>query len=753
MSATAARVEAPFASGATPAEQAESRPDDLTSFLLRLATFIALAAFALGHWVGVITGPPLGRTVGLLAVCGAAGVGLWATRDLPLWPGRAARVLIVFALAVLALMVTGLHVHYLKPARWDNLGNGLHHGLLLAQSAIYPYDGRDQWLRLTLMLAGPAFLVPATALAFWPGKSQGMRRGVALVILIGLFGLALAERAPSSQIGRGFALLLLIAAWLWLPRLNTKDMGAAAVAVIAAAVLALPVAAGLDGSGSWIDYRHWHVLSNSRGVGFQWNHSYGPIDWPRRGTTLLYVKADRPYYWKAEVLDSFNGRTWLRTGANASVSASSELPIYENPKWVKKIHVDVAALRGDLVVGAGTPRLVAGGAGDATLNGDGTVLALDHPLRDGESYDITTYLPQPSPQEMRKATPNYEGYFGMYTKLFLPAPGAGPTGREMIDPGLWGNPVTGDPVAPKLIESSPYAGMYRLANRLTAGDTEVYAAVKHIQDYLLSARFAYDEHPALRRYPLESFVMKDRIGYCQQFSGAMALMLRMKGIPARVVSGFAPGSPLPDVPGVYRVRDYDAHSWVEVYFSGIGWVTFDPTPSASPASSQSDDRFGAAGGRGPTPRGLGQVQGNDPVVSGGSLGLAADRSSAFKWWMVPAGLAAIAALALAGVQLMRARRRRREADPAEVAVDHLRDALLRVGSPVVPGATLSLLEEVLRRRAGPRAANYARLLREHRYGAGHQPLPGRSDRRALRRALARTTSPMGRLRLWRALLF
>ena len=59
-------------------------------------------------------------------------------------------------------------------------------------------------------------------------------------------------------------------------------------------------------------------------------------------------------------------------------------------------------------------------------------------------------------------------------------------------------------------------------------------------------------------------------------------MLRMLGIPARVVSGFAPGARDAES-GAYEVRDFDAHSWVEVYFRGIGWVTFDPTPGVAPA--------------------------------------------------------------------------------------------------------------------------------------------------------------------------
>ena len=97
--------------------------------------------------------------------------------------------------------------------------------------------------------------------------------------------------------------------------------------------------------------------------------------------------------------------------------------------------------------------------------------------------------------------------------------------------------------------------------------------------------FTYSERPPDHEYPLEAFLFEDKIGYCQQFSGAMALMLRMSGIPARVVSGFSPGSLNRDS-GEYRVRDLDAHSWVEVYFNDIGWVTFDPTPAGRAGRSR-----------------------------------------------------------------------------------------------------------------------------------------------------------------------
>ena len=95
----------------------------------------------------------------------------------------------------------------------------------------------------------------------------------------------------------------------------------------------------------------------------------------------------------------------------------------------------------------------------------------------------------------------------------------------------------------------------------------------------------------------------------------MALMLRMAGIPARVVSGFSPGAPDLDEDGLFTVRDTDAHSWVEVYFVGIGWVPFDPTPSASPADLQSAPTAAAATpGRSPeTPNG----RAREPEAQGG----------------------------------------------------------------------------------------------------------------------------------------
>jgi hypothetical protein len=83
--------------------------------------------------------------------------------------------------------------------------------------------------------------------------------------------------------------------------------------------------------------------------------------------------------------------------------------------------------------------------------------------------------------------------------------------------------------------------------------------------------------------PLAHFLFVTRAGHCEYFASAMTILLRTLDIPAREVNGFLPGE-YNDLAGDYIVRGSDAHSWVEVFFPGSGWVTFDPTPAAADTS-------------------------------------------------------------------------------------------------------------------------------------------------------------------------
>jgi hypothetical protein len=79
--------------------------------------------------------------------------------------------------------------------------------------------------------------------------------------------------------------------------------------------------------------------------------------------------------------------------------------------------------------------------------------------------------------------------------------------------------------------------------------------------------------------PLAHFLFETRAGHCEYFASAMTIMLRTLGIPSREVNGFLPGE-YNDLGGDYVVRASDAHSWVEVYFPGMDWQVFDPTPAS-----------------------------------------------------------------------------------------------------------------------------------------------------------------------------
>lgn len=117
-----------------------------------------------------------------------------------------------------------------------------------------------------------------------------------------------------------------------------------------------------------------------------------------------------------------------------------------------------------------------------------------------------------------------------------------------------------------------------LAKLITAGSETPFDKTITVENYLRS-RFRYTLNLVGKpgNDPLAHFLFETRAGHCEYFASAMAILLRTLGIPTREVNGFLPGE-YNDLGGDYIVRASDAHSWVEVYFPGTGWITFDPTP-------------------------------------------------------------------------------------------------------------------------------------------------------------------------------
>jgi transglutaminase-like putative cysteine protease len=759
--------------------------------LVRLAAFAALALFGAAHWAALVVAPSFGRTLlvvlvalaggAVLVVLGAAPTSRALTRALG-GRRRSARAVVVglalltgVATLCLGLGAAGLPLRLLGPENWPEFADGLDRGLGGVQGVDWPYEGQDEWIRLTILLGAPFLLAIAATLAFFPARRGApVLRSAGLVVLLVLYGTAVTEHDPGAPLLRGLALLVLLAGWLWLPRLAAREAAAGGAVVLAVGVLSLPPAAALDGERPWWDYRAWNWFGGGTTVAFDWDHEYGPLDWPREGTTLLNIRSDRPHYWKAETLDGFDGFRWVRTPLNDTTEATAELPdrfgypqgtwnLREwNPRWDEEIRVTVRSLTSDLIVGAGITYEVDDVR--ATYSVDGTARLIGDQLEEGDSYTVHSYAPDPGRDLMRRSTVDgYPNYYGRYTRIFLPNPGESATEgvglqgdsarseafdlRQVVAVPLRGEQDYTDGLADQTLRESDYRRVYRLARQWTAGEATPYDAVKAIETRLQD-EYTYSERVPTRPIPLDGFLFEDRRGYCQQFSGAMALMLRMIGIPTRVAAGFSPGSYNRDTEE-YRVRDLDAHSWVEVYFTGIGWVPFDPTPIRAPAESQSSGLLATSAARGDAGEVANPRAGVAASERGTDLGGQFGEEGGAGWILQVLGLivlVVVTGVATSVVRRARARRGLSAEELAEAQLAELRRALARLHWDVPAATTLLALERRLERVAGPASARYAAGLRAHRYDPRAPRAPGQRDRRALRRELSSRAGLAGRLR-------
>ncbi len=722
---------------------------------VELACFAALASLAAVQWATLVSHPPAGRVILAVLLATGAGAVLAAIARLEprgvRWPLAAAAT--VAALCV-GMVIVGLPARLLLPAHWGELADNLRRSLNGVGDLPIPYSGADAWTRLVILLAAPLLVGLAAFVAFWPTRRRVAGRISALVLLVGLYLVAVAWAVPSRQLAGGALLLVLVCAWLWLPGVSARRRTAALIAVAGAAVIALPAAAALDTGRGLIDYRHWGLLS-ANSQGFRWDHqTYGPLHWPQKGTLLLEVASEQTHYWKASNLDTFDGTRWVRSSAPSAEPALGEpLTLHpkladrrRNPSWVDRINLSDRGLSSDLAIGAGT--ILSLRRAEARPAPDG-VWSMTRELRPGNQYTATIYDPKPSAAEMREAGTAFPATARRYVSFGLPS-------RPGIEPPFWSR--SGPAPIVVQLSDSPYLEMYALARRLTAGAHTPYDAARRIELYL-RGHYDYRQNVPSHAYPLAAFLSQDRAGYCQQFSGTMALMLRMLGIPSRVSTGFAPGGRDPKR-NDFLVDDTDAHDWVEVFFPRIGWVTFEPTPAAAPASTQLDDKAVGVtkpersnGGGNGAPAIPDQRTANPRPHQPASGGLPGDRRGDFRPTAATVLAAAAGAAALAALAAYAFRRRRRSLmDPEELSraeLGELDRALKRIGAPLPPGATLLQAESLLRGFAGTGAADYAARLRAGRYRRSGAAPPGVHERRALRRALFRAA---GRRSLLRVLL-
>ena len=276
------------------------------------------------------------------------------------------------------------------------------------------------------------------------------------------------------------------------------------------------------------------------------------------GTTLLNVSSDRPHYWKAETLDALR-RPALGARADQRQRPSPPScptrsrpraalgPFEYNPRWDEEIRGDRALAASDLLVGAGTTYRV-DGAARTSSSGDGTIRVAGDPLEEGDSYTVAPTRPTRRARADARARPAsaIRGDYAQYTRIQLPsrattpprAAAAGDAARESAialrqtcspAPGRAGRRRRrGRAGAARLALRATCTGSRSTGPRARATDLRRGQGASSATS---RRNYTYSERPPTRPLPLDGFLFRDEVGYCQQFSGAMALMLRMAGHP------------------------------------------------------------------------------------------------------------------------------------------------------------------------------------------------------------------------------
>ena len=203
------------------------------------------------------------------------------------------------------------------------------------------------------------------------------------------------------------------------------------------------------------------------------------------------------------------------------------------------------------------------------------------------------------------------------------------------------------------------------AKKVAEGEDGSYAKAIALQQYFLSGAFVYSiKAPVEKGYDGTSMsviakFLTAQSGYCVHFASAMAVMARTLGIPSRIGVGFQPGTRITSDGSHrndFRVTTHDLHAWPELYFAGIGWVRFEPTPTRGEVPSYADlDVAGvpaplspaqlaaqSAASPGPTPG----LTGRGNQLSDASVGMSAAARAVSVWFWIILGFVVLVLLLL-----------------------------------------------------------------------------------------------------------
>jgi len=300
--------------------------------------------------------------------------------------------------------------------------------------------------------------------------------------------------------------------------------------------------------------------------------SPGMIDWTRIGTggtsrldvqadvgdyleagrdaELLRVRSEEPLLWRGGTLDFFDGVRWSDTTSpvdDDGIELASGIP-----SRIVKQEVEVLNAKTDVLFGG--YRVVDTDRFDAIPNSDAS-WSVDEPFEEGSTYEVISQIPQPSQGQLRGAGTTYPA---AVQRKFLQLPSSTPGVVTETAQKIRGDYDTSTP----------------------------YDAARAVERYLIyDGGFVYNLDVSYRRADkaVEEFLGDGKEGFCTQFSTSMALILRDMDIPSRVVYGATTGEEVDD--GEYVVTGSNMHTWVEVYFPGVGWYPFNPTPGFSMPSA------------------------------------------------------------------------------------------------------------------------------------------------------------------------
>lgn len=322
-------------------------------------------------------------------------------------------------------------------------------------------------------------------------------------------------------------------------------------------------------------------------VGYAINRWLGGVSGPARGPNVLFLPSQtiRGFWqsstnevfsasisdgvgrrWRGATYDSFDGRTWQQLDRQVRVLAAGESILAATTEVVrigpgtKEVSYTVvpADFGGDVFVAPADPLTVDQPTEVLTNGADGSFVAAKL------SYGIEPNTPYTVRSLVRKLTGS-----GALTASQLAAAG--------IDYPSWISRYRA--IRPDSIGDSVVSTAREIRDRLPVGQRDPYHIAVAVQDYLYrTGGFQYntDVRGLCGAEKLVDCFLRVKQGYCEYFATAMVMLLRALDIPARYVLGYLPGQRQSD--GTWRVDRSAAHAWVEVFFPGIGWVEFDPTP-------------------------------------------------------------------------------------------------------------------------------------------------------------------------------